>query len=116
MEFESIYHLVPKLFWAEVAHLLLTIAIIHPHALFISSNLVHKPGFLQQILIDVSSFDHTAGSEVDINVFPETAGVVVSLCFCITKSCKEMQLMFKSISSCYVIIGALKERKGIMAL
>ena len=40
--------------------------------------LVHDPGFLQKVLLDLGAFDGSGFVEVDVDVLPEPRRVVVS--------------------------------------
>lgn len=44
--------------------------------------------FLQQVLLHVSSFDHTVRIKEDLDVLPEAAGVVVPYRFSVSESCE----------------------------
>lgn len=43
------------------------------------------PGLLQKELLDPCALDHPAGVEVDVDVLPEAAGVVVVDCLGVSK-------------------------------
>ena len=55
-------------------------------------HLVNQARFLQQILLDLRPLDAAALVEVDVDVFAETGGVVVSEGLCVSKSCGGRQL------------------------
>lgn len=47
------------------------------------------PGLLQQVLLNLGPLDGSPFVEVDVNVLPKSAGVVITDRLCIPKSCRE---------------------------
>lgn len=54
--------------------------------LFAQSHLPAHSGFLQQVLLNPGALDGAALVEVDIDIFPKAAGVVIPNSFGISKS------------------------------
>ena len=48
--------------------------------------LVHDPGFLQKVLLDLGAFDGSGFVEVDVDVLPEPRRVVVANRFRVSES------------------------------
>lgn len=54
-----------------------------------ASHLPTHAGLLQQVLLDPGALDGAALVEVDVDVFPEAAGVVVPNSFGVAKGCED---------------------------
>lgn len=60
-----------------------------PRLAVLSPYLPADPGLLQQVLLNLRPLDGSPFVEVDVNVLPESAGVVITDGLCVPKSCGE---------------------------